>query len=283
MKDGFIPRLCRSYMSSFDGDLASWQTKNELGESKGSRYFRLNLQLEKEMDLDDTACMDGLRKAVRRQITTKDEIRQLLAPLLMASFYFELNTKPSFIHGRYRCDSSIRCRNTSGSLVSLILDVFTDPIEFFVNQSPVGFFGGLQDVCQLCHRYSKSLTFFVRHLSEITSLVAKISEKEFYLSGFPQRVDWFVEQQQLGAVFGTADHGVPGAITCRQCSVPGNERSTRQLTTFGESEDQAECTGETKPSHVSMSETKPFLETKRLGESEENRQQKRLRLLDDFI
>ncbi|KAI9760680.1 MAG: hypothetical protein M1840_002356 [Geoglossum simile] len=220
--DGFIPRLYRSSMSSLDGEITWKHLQNSLDEKSKSDYFRLNVPLQGEPVLDDTACMDKLRESVRSFPSLGDYI-DIAAALLVSSFYFELTALPRFEGGLYKCNGTIRCRGHSDAIIESLFNLHYGRLEFAADSRLLGSLDPETDFCQQCHRYRKRISFYVQKLNETVTLclVAKDVGKRRKLSGFPQSIEWFIQQQHLEATFGTADHGCPGRLRCADCDSRG--------------------------------------------------------------
>ena len=61
----FIPRLCRSFLTGLDGEMAWRQLLNHVGRDDEKRYFRLNVDLAgPEPRLDDLRAMEQLSREV---------------------------------------------------------------------------------------------------------------------------------------------------------------------------------------------------------------------------
>ncbi|KAL6716956.1 hypothetical protein ACLMJK_004869 [Lecanora helva] len=218
LNDGFVPRLCRSFMSSLDGERAWRDLANRLDEESKADYFRLNVPFSgEEPRLDDIRCIDELRASVHLQPDgLKDRTRVALA-LLMASFFFELDTLPSFEAGRYLCEGSIRCRNDPRAVIQLISKLYGDRLEFIVDTGTLGSLS-VKDVCPVCYLFCKKARFYVRHLEETVNMQIRLNGLERRkLSGFPHSMAWFIHQQRLDSPFGNAEHSIPGNFRCGVC------------------------------------------------------------------
>ena len=66
--DGFIPQLCRSFMSSLSGESTWKELENRLNDKNRADFFRFNVTLTgQELQLDDTSCMNELHEVVHLQ------------------------------------------------------------------------------------------------------------------------------------------------------------------------------------------------------------------------
>ncbi|KAL9077890.1 MAG: hypothetical protein Q9157_003189 [Trypethelium eluteriae] len=217
LNDGFIPRLYRSFMSSFDGESVWRDLQNRLDERAKRDYFRFNLEMKDTPLIDDTSRMTEFRQSVSAQPATREHCHDVTIALLVSCFFFELEAVPCFDKGAYRCEGTVRCRTLSENVPRVLSGRYTR-IEFITDGGVLGTFDSYHDICWACHRYSKKLLFYVQHPSDVISLELRLGDHQRRrLSGFPQSMEWFVKQQGLDADFGTPDHGSPGTLYCRVC------------------------------------------------------------------
>ena len=223
--DGFIPRLCRSFLSSLDGERAWRHSVNHLDNSARADYFRLNVSYSgEEPRLDDVNCMSSLRKSVHLQPQGSKDRASIAYALLAASFYFELDVLPKFEAGRYVCQGTIRCRNQFERVWKSLTRLKHAPLDFATETEHLGLLTP-DDICVHCHLYGKKVQFNVRRLEELVSISLRVNELERRkISGCPHDVHWFIRQQRLDAPFGRADHDMPARWIC-QCIAPSEVRS----------------------------------------------------------
>ncbi len=227
-KDGFIPQLYRSFMSSLDGQSVWREFVNGLNERSREDYFQFNISLsDVEPALDNTDRMGELRETVHLQAHSLQDCGNTASALLISSFFFELTMSPQFDSGFYRGQGTIRCRLKSGVIIRSLTNLHPSHLEFVTDTESLVPFSGKADVCCLCHRYSKRVEFYIRHPSDLMTIYLQIGlQKRRKISGFPQTMEWFVKQQNLDAVFGTSDHSNLGGLSCQRCL---SARITRQM------------------------------------------------------
>lgn len=109
---GFVPRLCRSFMSSLNGEHAWKEFKNRLDESTKADYFRFNVPFTaNDQRLDDVNQMNELKKWVHLQPNGQEDRLRAASALLVASFFFELSEILKYEAGVYVRQGLIRCRD----------------------------------------------------------------------------------------------------------------------------------------------------------------------------
>lgn len=201
-KDGFIPRLCRSFMTGLDGELTWRNLLNHLEKDAEDRYFRLNVQFGgQEPRLDDISAMDKLSHDVS---SSKDDekLTKIKLALLASSLFFELKRAPRFdASGFYICQGEIRVRGDFTKIFIALRQMDTALIEFHKDGVPLGTVEHLTDVCSGCYRFRKKVCFFVRYPAESIAITMTMGKSQRHISGFPQKTAWFTHEQHLTSPF----------------------------------------------------------------------------------
>ena len=119
--DGYVPRLWRSYMSSFDGQKIWDELMYHVDKENQEGHIRLNVFLLKDRSaLDNTDCKDELRESVHIPQSLQD-CKETLFALLVSVFYLELCSVPrSLPGGRYHYHGITRCRLLGDAIVQLL-------------------------------------------------------------------------------------------------------------------------------------------------------------------
>lgn len=170
--DGFIPRLWRAYMSSFDGESNFRDVVNSLDRENREGYKRLNVILPRnEPAMDNTSRMDELRQLVHLNPQMIQECEETIYALLIAIFYFELSCIPSPLpEHRIRHLGTIRCRLPGEVMVELLERIHPCRLSFVTHSRALGYYFGKRDLCPSCRRYRKSVEFTVRDLGQPTNI-----------------------------------------------------------------------------------------------------------------
>ena len=228
--DGFIPRLWRAYMSSFDGESNFRDVVNSLDRENREDYKRLNVVLPRnEPAMDNTSRIDELRQLVHLNPQMIQECEETIYALLIASFYFELSCIPSSLpENRIRCLGTIRCRLPGDVMVELLERIHPSRLSFVTHGRALGYYFGKRDLCPSCRRYRKSVEFTVRDLGQPTSIyITSARRPRRKISAFPQTMQWFIDQQHLDAPFGTAYHRSLN-YSCKSCVAAADCELKRQ-------------------------------------------------------
>ena len=193
LNDGFIPRLCRSFMSSLDGERAWKNLANRLDRESRGDYFRLNvLFVGDEPRLDDVGRIEELRNSVHLEPEGPRDRKRIALAILVTSFYFELSSMLIFELGKYLCTGVIRCRNSPRAVLHSLNKHYGTQLELITAAGTLGMLTS-QDVCSVCHLYCKRVHFYVHHLEEVVSIQLRVSGLERRkLSGFPNSMEWFL-------------------------------------------------------------------------------------------
>ena len=197
-RDGFIPRLYRSFMNSLDGQRSWLDLINRVPYESRWRYQRLNINLDgtTEPDIDDLSEIDNMRNSTTRQLDPP-RLDSVCSTLLAASFYLELMREPSsvshtnLIHG----SGKILCRFQSeyhGILQSYMTE---KGYKFYIDNIPVkaGFSESPFEISV------QSLT------SEFRISISKGSD-HFEIGGSPFTLESLSAKQWPFSPFGSATH-----------------------------------------------------------------------------
>lgn len=232
LRDEFIPRLYRSFLSSLDGEGTWRELMNRLNERSQGDYFRLNISFSGQKPaIDDVDCMNDLRTSVHLRPRMFQDNRSIASALLASAFFFELTTIPLFDSRMFHCHGAIRCRLQGNVIIQALARIHSSDLSFVTDFEMLDLLNRKEDVCHLCYRYCKQVNFYIRHPSDFIAVYLQSDpHKRRKLDGFPQTMDWFIRQQNLDAVFGTANHEAPGKLDCRACGVDrlGRSPSTKR-------------------------------------------------------
>ena len=219
LKDGFLPRLYRSFMSSLDGQRAWRDLVNRLDEDTQDDYIRLNISLpDPEPKIDAVDKMDSLRQSVHLQSQGNEESKHAFA-LLSSQFFFKLQALPQkHTSGLYSCQGFVCCKIGGFAIVEALKRVHPEELSWILDDQTVASMDMESDVCSLCHRYRKKIEFFLQDLETPLAISLRgTDDRSRRISAFPRSMKWFIEQQKLDVSFGTMNHGIPGRLTCRGC------------------------------------------------------------------
>ena len=195
--NGFIPRLWRAYMTSFDGESNFRDIVNSLDCDNREDYKRLNVVLlRNEPAMDNTSWMDELRQLVHLNSQMIQECEETIYALLVASFYFELSCIPSpLLENQIRCLGTIRCRLSGEVMAELLEQIHPSRIFFVMHSRALGYYFSKRDLCPSCRQYRKSVEFTVRDLGQPTNIYATSARRpRRKISAFPQTMQWFIDQ-----------------------------------------------------------------------------------------
>ena len=218
IRDGFIPRLYRSFVSSLDGQSAWRDLWNRLNNRAREDFFRLNVHLPGDGPaMDDVERMQELRQNAQSSINDEGKCKEIAFALLVASFFFVLDEKPIFHNGQYFCKGTIRCRLKGPSICQALGRLCEEGMTFMTNKETLGYFESSRDLCGECSRYRKPVQFLIRHPSDLTNIFMRCKLNGIRpLSGFPQTIDWFIHRQRLSVDFSGAFKSTPDP--CEACS-----------------------------------------------------------------
>ncbi|KAJ5178966.1 hypothetical protein N7492_002176 [Penicillium capsulatum] len=216
--DGWVPRVYRSFSSSFEGQCTWKEFLGGLDDRNRDDYFRFDVSVPGGLPrMDNTECMDGLSKLVHTKSSGERKHREAIAALLVSTFFFQLDRKPEYYSGFLQCVGTIRCRAPASHVLNWMNTFDESKKYFFKDAINLGLHLTPDDICEHCHRYSRRVRFIVRDYKENIGLCVELSGKLHCLSAFPNNMQWFVEQQGIDRVFGSPDHKAISAGGCPFC------------------------------------------------------------------
>lgn len=218
--DGFLSRLGRSLVYSLNGEHPWRDLMNVLDEAKKASFVRLNIpfRLGEKIRLDDTSKIEYLMTSVKQQKDLVQKQSVIVLFLMASAFYFELASMPQFHNGCFEVSGFLQCRSDAKK----ILEVLTKHFKTVSVVTDMASFGVLDQaaICGVCSRLRMPLVFRVPSLSDIVkvSLVTEVGQTR-QISGSPNSMSWYVQQQGLDSSFGHQDHSITGERLCRHCGV----------------------------------------------------------------
>ncbi|KAF2802657.1 FabD/lysophospholipase-like protein, partial [Mytilinidion resinicola] len=206
LRNRFVTRLIRLFESLLSGQNHWNKHINRLEEDVRSKYFRVNIPLEYEPELDDAKRLDGLQQTLSVLFQTFD-FQSIVRALFATSFFFELDKPPEYHTGRLECSGTIRCRSPNPeALLHRVLEEFphaTFATNTSLNLGNVCYPG----ICFKCLYYQKPVRFDAYHASEVISISLRFNRLfETRISGFSHPVSWFSQQQKQHLEFGRPDY-----------------------------------------------------------------------------
>ncbi|KAL1885228.1 hypothetical protein Plec18167_001885 [Paecilomyces lecythidis] len=225
--DGWVPRLYRSMKSSFDGHATWREVMSRLDDGSQKNFFRFDTFLPNGLPaMDNTKCMDDLSSSTRRQ--SGENYGEAALSLLTSCLFFRLERVPEYQNGLFHCIGTIRCRAPARSLIKRLVSMEPEQQGFYKDNLNLGLQLSADDICQVCHRYSLPVRFFVRSLEETMTLSLRLGVTARRLSAFPSSIQWFVDKQGLNCAFGSSNHGTPFELDCPACGSQSLSRGRKR-------------------------------------------------------
>jgi hypothetical protein len=210
-------RLFDAFNLLLDGQLEFLNTKKRCGTDQ--ELLRLNPRLPQSIRLDDAEGIPAQKQLVHLYSPGHQGITQAATALLVSCFYFKLARPAKYHSGVYYCEGSIHCRADYYQVADALTKLYSSRIEFITKTEVLARCELGQDICKICHRYRKDVSFTVRHPTDQITISIRIADGPTHkISGFPQALSWFEKQQGLHNHFGTPNHDSPGEICCLGCT-----------------------------------------------------------------
>jgi hypothetical protein len=188
---------------SIDGEEVHERVKKSLGEVDRPRYYRWNPIFEDGLPrLDDIESINGLRDRASSDPCAED-LADVKIAMLASSFFFELRHLPKYCSdGTYMCEGTIRIRGDPNLILELLAKSSTECADFVRKGEELGEVQIVDGICPQCRLFSQQVQFRVRGHDDCHAICLKLGkDREHRISGFPQNMAWFCEQQGLYDVF----------------------------------------------------------------------------------
>jgi hypothetical protein len=204
--DKSLFRLIRSFKTQYNGK-KNWEDHwNGLDAQDRESSFRVDVPLNDDFELDQAEKIDSLQAASRKYLE-QVSFDHLRTALVAASFFFELESPPSFNGILYECQGAFLCRSPNRLLTIRKLVQDFPEASFYVDSTLS--LGKVADgyLCQICGMYRKSVKLWVHHPSQ--SLHFNLRFNGLYrkgIAGFPSSVSCNAERLGFGNAFGFQDH-----------------------------------------------------------------------------
>jgi hypothetical protein len=232
-----ICQLWNSFMDFLDGETRFRDFEHGIGKDIKGNLFRFNTKLHGPTRLNNIKDMDLVRQSVHLSLHSHTSLMDVTSALLISSFYFELDVPPVFESGIYHYQGSIHCRTNCSAVMNALARVHLSQIKYVTATKVLAEYRLNRNIYPVYHRYQKDITLHVRHPDNVVTISLQIINGHTRkISGFPQRMSWFKEEQGLHHAFGIEDHdmlGAPRCFSCCQMSIQGPWKHTITLTDSG--------------------------------------------------
>ena len=228
-RDRFLPRLFRLFSAVLNAQV-NWNNHlNRVNEEeRNSRYFRINIPLDDELELDDVERIPDLHDQAKIFLETYSFVSVAQA-LFSTAFFFELRQKPIIVRDSFLCYGFIRCRSPNPrALVTRILREYPTASFLVDDRSNIGRFDH-HNLCMGCNQFCKEVAFTICHPNQKISIYLEFNSLGRHcISGFPQNISSIIKNQMLDANFGRPDHQVVDYAKVQRCQcIPQNKRKRR--------------------------------------------------------
>ena len=210
IRNGALARLLHwsqaKLLEALDGEEVHERVWESLEEVDRPRYYRWNPVFEDGLPrLDEIESIHGLRDRVDSYPCAK-MLADVKLAMLASSFFFELCRVPEYCSdGTYICEGTIRIRGDPSQVLELLSRSSTGCAEFVRKGEELGEVQTIDGICLQCKLFSQQVQFRVRGHDDSHAICLKLGQdREHRISGFPQNMAWFCEQQGLYDVFSAA-------------------------------------------------------------------------------
>ncbi|KAL2367582.1 hypothetical protein RJZ57_008055 [Blastomyces gilchristii] len=232
--DGWLPRIYRSYMSSFDGEETWNELQGELDDQTRKNYFRFNHSFTgARPSIVDIGAMENISQSIQKNPPEAHKMEEALLTLLASSLFFKLDSIPEFQNGFFLCVGTIRCYGPARPIIRALLALRPAHHEFYKDDINLGLYLSEDDICVECQRYCRPIRFSVRHLQEKITMTLRSDGTALLINGSPNATQWYIDEQGLDGAFGASNHGAPFRVQCDTCErrLNGKEKKRKYMYT----------------------------------------------------
>lgn len=207
IRNGALARLLHwsqsKLLEALDGEEVHERVWKSLEEVDRPRYYRWNPVFEDGLPrLDEIESIHGLRDRVD-SYPCANMLADVKIAMLASSFFFELCRLPEYCSdGTYMCEGTIRIRGDPNQVLELLSTSSAGCAGFVRKGEELGEVQIIDGICLQCKLFSQQVQFRVRGHDDSHAICLKLGgDREHRISGFPQNMAWFCEQQGLYDVF----------------------------------------------------------------------------------
>ena len=198
-KNGAFPRLCRLFWEKMRDRKVreAFQTH--------PRYHRLNVQFEgDEPRLDDIQSIPDIKSKVQDDQLVCKTIDNIARCMVASLFYFELDSMPRRVEGKYVGTGHVLCSLTpSEPAFSVLFDRLSASGQFWINGLPVA---DISDGSCFDNEGNFRKQVEINTDDRLAVTLKQDSSEPCNISGSPFSVRKLILLQGLCAVFGSPDH-----------------------------------------------------------------------------
>ncbi|KAJ5641200.1 hypothetical protein N7490_005200 [Penicillium lividum] len=223
-RDSFLRRGFDAWMSTMDTDSDWRKWRARLGDSVRGDCYRLDVPLgNSPHTIDAIENMEQYRNLVILQVGSARMAREAATSLLVSRFFLVVDPLPEDTATPFWCHGSVHCKGLAEKVVKALEVLYPEGLSYVSDSGLIDDFGGLDSICALCGRYSRSISFLTRHLDYTVNIyIQASSKKRWRIGGFPDSVGNFASKQGLNLPFGHGNHGYPCRQPCHNCDVTGS-------------------------------------------------------------
>jgi hypothetical protein len=225
---------------ALDAEDIDERVQRSLDTDDGPRYFRWNPGFGDGLPrLDGIKSIHDMREHVKSYPCDKI-LTDVKMAMLASSFFFELRHLPKYCSdGFYKCEGTIRIRGDPNLVLEILATSNSECAEFVRGDEELAEVQIMDSICPQCKLFSQQVQFRVRGHDDCHAICLKLGKgREHRISGFPQNIAWFCEQQGLYDVF-SAQYPPRADCPCHQTTeltvLYSRKRKTSSLPGQGQS------------------------------------------------
>lgn len=248
IRNGALARILHwsqeKLLLALDAEDIDERVQKSLDKDDGPRYFRWNPEFGDGLPrLDGIKSICDMREHVKSYPCDKI-LTDVKMAMLASSFFFELRRLPKYCSdGNYICEGTIRIRGDPNLVLELLATSNAECAEFVRRDEELAEVQIMDNICPQCRLFSQQVRFRIRGHDDCHAICLKLGKgREHRISGFPQNIAWFCEQQGLYDVF-SAQHSpranCPFHETTELAALDSRKRKTFSLSGQAQLEEYA--------------------------------------------
>ena len=199
-KNKAFPRLCRMALEKMR------DRKIRQNFQMHPRYHRLDIEFDQaEPRLDNAKSMSELKLRVETDSLMSKSIDSIARCMIASLFYFELDSKPDNVEGKFVGTGHIQCsiRRTSPAFYALLRQLSDASAIFYLDDHPIPGKTGDSSFLGADGNFRK---FVELNVTGRFTISLKQGSEKYNISGSPHSIDKLITAQGLNAYCGSANH-----------------------------------------------------------------------------
>lgn len=202
-----VPRLFRSFLNFFVGEIRWQELQNSLPPREKPRYHRFNVEFhDTEPDLDDLQELPGLQYRTEHESRSDEAVQRCADNLLASLFYVQIDEMPVLDQTLFVCKGKICCRLGPSSKALPELAYRLKDANFYLNfHEKIACMDDEMYQAIICDGkpYCRPIVFNVMSMEDSIDIkIEGLTARARSISNCPYKIQTLVEDEGVDCVFG---------------------------------------------------------------------------------